>query len=147
MSTPVATRLMTIEEFLKLPDDGVERELTRGELRERGSRETTRRNRRHGRAEATISLVLGAWLWQNPDRAGEIVSGETGFILGRDPATGVGIDVAYVSAEVAAKAPELPYFEGPPVLAVEILSPSDTQEDIDEKRSLYLESGSRSCGW
>jgi Uma2 family endonuclease len=141
MSTPVATRLMTIEEFLKLPDDGVERELIRGELRERGSREMTRRNRRHGRAETRVSKALDNWLDQNPALAGQIVSGETGFILRRDPATGVGIDVAYVSAEVAAKAPESPYFEGPPVLAVEILSPSDTQEEIDEKIALYLESG------
>lgn len=33
------------------------------------------------------------------------------------------------------------YFEGPPVLAMEIPSPSDTQESIDEKVELYLETG------
>ena len=49
--------------------------------------------------------------------------------------------MAYVSAEVAAREPDAAYFEGPPVLAVEILSPSDTQEDIDEKVELYLETG------
>ena len=53
----------------------------------------------------------------------------------------MGIDVAYVSAEIAAKEPGSPYFEGPPVLAVEILSPSDKQEEIDEKVGLYLELG------
>ena len=49
--------------------------------------------------------------------------------------------MAYVSAEVAAINPEAAYFEGPPVLAVEILSPSDVQEEIDEKVELYLETG------
>ena len=53
----------------------------------------------------------------------------------------MGIDVAFVSAEVAANEPDAPYFEGAPVLAVEILSPSDKQEEIDEKVELYLETG------
>ena len=33
------------------------------------------------------------------------------------------------------------FFEGPPILAVEILSPSDAQEDIDEKVDLLLATG------
>jgi len=70
-----------------------------------------------------------------------IVSGEAGFRLRRDPDSTVGIDVAYVSAEVAARELDAAYFEGPPVLAVEILSPSDKQEEIDEKVELYLETG------
>jgi Uma2 family endonuclease len=54
----------------------------------------------------------------------------------------VGIDVAYVSHEIVANTPETsPFFEGPPILAVEILSPSDAQEDIDEKVDLYLATG------
>jgi hypothetical protein len=43
---------MTIEEFLALPeDDGVDRELIRGELRE-GERNTPRRNRMHAWIES-----------------------------------------------------------------------------------------------
>jgi Uma2 family endonuclease len=137
MST-TGTHPMTIEEFLALPDDGVERDLIRGELRER---EMTRRNRRHGRTEINIAYCLKDWLESRTGLGGEVVGGETGFILTRNPASGVGIDVAYVSAEVAARAPEAAYFEGPPVLAVEILSPSETQEEIDEKVAVYLESG------
>ncbi len=49
--------------------------------------------------------------------------------------------VAYVSAEVFARARDSAFFEGPPVLAVEVLSPSDQQGDIDDKVQLYLESG------
>jgi Uma2 family endonuclease len=129
---------MTIEEFLALPDDGVERDLIRGELRER---EMTRRGRRHARTEIQIGSCLKNWLDSRTGLVGEVVGGEAGFILTRNPPSGVGIDVAYVSAEVAARAPEAAYFEGPPVLAVEILSPSDTQEEIDEKVAVYLESG------
>jgi Uma2 family endonuclease len=138
MSTATAPRPMTVEELDALPDDGMERELIRGELRERPR---TRRNRRHSRAEIKIGKALDLWLDAHADRGGEVVGGEAGFILRRDPDTNVGIDVAYVSAEVAARRPEAPDFEGPPVLAVEIRSPSDTQEAVDEKVTLDLESG------
>lgn len=138
MSTAVATPLMTIEEFLALPDDGVDRELIRGEVRVRGSSKMTRRNRHHARAEVKIGSTLDFWL-DALALGGEVVSGEAGFVL--KPNTSVGIDVAYVPLEVAAKQPNAAFFHGPPVLAVEILSPSDKQEDIDEKVTLYLESG------
>jgi Uma2 family endonuclease len=137
MST-ATIRKMTIDEFLALPDDGVDRDLIRGELRER---EMTKRNRRHSRSEIRIGSSLENWLESKVELGGEVVGGEAGFVLNRDPASTVGVDVAYVSAEVAARAPNAAFFEGPPTLAVEILSPSDTQEDIDEKVALFLESG------
>jgi Uma2 family endonuclease len=138
MATAAPTTPMTIEAFLALPDDGMRRELIRGELRES---EMTRRNRSHSRSESRVAKILGNWFDTQPEPRGLVVSGEAGFILGRDPDIGVGIDVAYVSAEVAAREPEAAYFEGPPVLAVEILSPSDVQQEIDEKILLYLETG------
>ena len=54
----------------------------------------------------------------------------------------VGIDVAYVSADlVAATPPNALIWNGAPVLAVEILSPSETQGDIVEKVELYKGAG------
>lgn len=135
MST--ATELMTWKEFLALPDDGMEHDLIRGELR---TRTMTRRNRDHSRTEARIARLLWNWLETQTEDLGQIVSGEAGFRLSRDPDVGVGIDVAYVSHEVCRSSEGSAYFEGPPILAVEILSPSDKQEEIDEKISLYLES-------
>jgi Uma2 family endonuclease len=129
---------MSTEELLTLPNDGFERELIRGELREKPM---TRRNRWHSGTEARIAHVLQSWIDSRDPPRGVIVSGEAGFRLQRNPDSTVGIDVAYVSAEVAAHHPDAPYFEGPPILAVEILSPSDKQEEIDEKIQLYLESG------
>ena len=62
--------------------------------------------------------------------------------MSRQPETLVGIDVAYVSAEVVKATPaKTPFFEGPPILAVEILSPSDAHEDVVTKVSVYLEAG------
>ncbi len=49
MST--VTRIMSTEELLALPDDGMERELIRGVLRER---EMSRRNRFHAATESRI---------------------------------------------------------------------------------------------
>jgi Uma2 family endonuclease len=130
---------MTTEELLALPDDGVARELIRGILREKPM---TRRNRRHSREMITIGQVLKNWLDQQPEPRGEIVGGQAGFRLRRDPDTTVGIDVAYISAEVAASNPDgAALIEGVPVLAVEILSPSDRHEEVAEKVEVYLEVG------
>jgi Uma2 family endonuclease len=130
---------MTAEEFFALPDDGVDRQLIRGVLKEKPM---TRRNRKHSRAEAKLARFLGNWLAEQPEPRGEILDGEAGFQLRDDPTTGVGIDLAYISAELSAATPETAvYVHGIPVLAVEILSPSDTQEEILEKVGEYLDVG------
>ncbi|MFO0952203.1 MAG: Uma2 family endonuclease, partial [Isosphaeraceae bacterium] len=138
MATDTSARLMTTEELLALPENGMDRELVAGELRERPM---TMRNRHHSEVEASIAMVLGVCLRTRPQPRGKVVSGEAGFRLARDPDTSVGIDVAYVSAEVTSRSPDTPFFEGAPVLAVEVLSPSDRTEDIDEKVNLYLNLG------
>ena len=139
VSTITSPKLMTTEEMLALPDDGMDRELIEGRLREKPM---TMRNRRHSRLEIRIGKILDNWLDTQPASLAEVVGGEAGFRLRRNPDTSVGIDVAYVSHEIVANTPETsPFFEGPPVLAVEILSPSDAQEDIDEKVDLYLATG------
>jgi Uma2 family endonuclease len=134
-----APALMTFEEFSALPDDGVERMLIRGKLWEKPM---TKRNRKHSRANTRVAQHLANWLDAQPEPRGEVVCGEAGFDLTHDPDSGVGIDVAYVSAELSAATPEsATYFDGAPVLAVEILSPSDRVDEIDAKIALYLESG------
>jgi Uma2 family endonuclease len=79
---------------------------------------------------------LESWLEGQPEPRGLVVSGEAAFRL--PPDTMVGIDVAYVSAEVDVRSPLDAYFNGPPVLAVEVLSPSDKQEKVDDKVATYL---------
>ncbi len=130
---------MTLEQFLALPEDGMDRELIAGEVRERPM---TKRNRFHAATESKVAYVLRSWLGRQPEPRGEVYSGEVGCILGRNPDTTVGIDVAYVSAEaVASQSNKTSMMEAAPVLAVEILSPTDKQEEIVEKVDTYLKSG------
>src|SRR4051812_20498514 len=129
------TTPMTTEELLAMPDDGVERWLIRGELREKrddvGGKSMTIRNRFHSRLTTRVSKFLDNWLDGQPEPRGAVLSGEAGVRLRQDPETTVGIDVVYVSAEVYAKqSTETTLIDGVPVLAVEILSPSDTVDQI-----------------
>ena len=100
------------------------------------------RDRRHSRVMSRLCHHLEAWLERQPEPRGEILTGEAGFCLRRNPDSFVGIDIALTSPQQAANTEESSaYPEGPPILAVEILSPSDKQEEIDEKVALYLETG------
>ena len=144
---PAVAAPTNLEDLLTL-EDGVERDIINGELWERPAsgelRECpmTRRNRWHSSTEARIVKLLGVWLDTRPAPRGEILSGEAGFRLRREPLINVGIDVAYASAElVASTDPDDPYYDGPPVLAVEILSPSDQHGEVVRKVGLYLEAG------
>jgi len=139
MSVAAAPSVMTTEELLALPQAGMDRWLIGGELREKP---IAVRNRTHSRIMVRVARFLDEWLDQQPEPRGEVLCGEAGVKLRRDPETTVGIDVVYVSAEVAARQPEdTTLIDGVPVLAVEILSPNDTLEEIDEKIDDYLAAG------
>ncbi len=102
----------------------------------------TVRNRWHSRIMVRVSHLLESWLERQPEPRGSVLGCEAGVRLRRNPDSTVGIDVVYVSAEVAAHQPDdTTLIDGVPVLAVEILSPNDTQEDIDEKIDEYLQAG------
>lgn len=133
--------LMTAAEFEALPpDDSVERQLIRGELREKPM---TRRNRFHARIELRIGHLLASWIDEHPELNLEAYSGEVGCILQRDPDTTVGVDVLVASTELEENADlsGTRMLDGVPLLAVEILSPNDTQLEISKKIQLYLEVG------
>ena len=143
MSAATAPKLMTAEEFLALPDDGVERWLIRGQLREKRHTDMTRRSREHSITEARITGYLASWLQQQPEPRGEVICGEAGFILRQGPETiPAGVDVALITAE---QADGLDWCEtlivGPPRLIAEVLSPNDTLEEISERVAEYLECG------
>jgi Uma2 family endonuclease len=139
MSVAAVPTVMTTEEMLALPEDGMDRWLVRGQLREKP---TTVRNRTHSRIMARVTKYLGVWLDGQPGPRGEVLCGEAGVKLRRDPDTTVGVDVIYVSAEVMARQPDdTTLIDGVPILAVEILSPNDTQEEINQKIDDYRGAG------
>lgn len=138
MSPSIASAAVTTSDLFTLSEDGVERDLIRGELREYPM---TKRNRHHSRVMFAVGLVLGNWVIQSGS-GGEVTGGEAGVRLKRDPDTTVGLDVGYFSAKSLTEMPSnQAWYEGAPVLAVEVLSPSDTHEGVVEKINLYLECG------
>ena len=144
MSAAVETKkLMTAEEFFALPDDGVERWLIRGELRENGDSDMTMRNKKHAITEARITRVLGRWLDTLPEPRAEVASGEAGFLLRRTPDTiSAGVDVALISPEQARDNPaDTTLAVGAPLVIAEVVSPSDSIEDIAERVEEYLDCG------
>jgi Uma2 family endonuclease len=139
---------MTTEELLAMPEDGVERFLIRGQLWEirPGPEENgmTKRNRAHSRVMARVTHLLERWREVQAEPRGEVACGEAGFILRHDPDSTVGIDVAYVSPDtLAVQTDQTTLYDGPPVLAVEILSPSTTHEEMTAKVRDYLDCGVR----
>ena len=125
----------TAEDLFAMPNDGLERYLIDGELREGG---VTVRNFSHSECLVNVASLLHQWK-RSGRRPGRVVGGEAGFRLSESPDTVVGIDVAFVADSVV-KESEGPttLVRGAPILAVEIISPSDKDEKIFEKVNTYL---------
>jgi Uma2 family endonuclease len=132
-------RSMSLDEFELIADDpNFDRELLDGRLVERPM---TWRNRWHSEIEVAIASVLRDWVRSTHPRAGSVYCGEVGCRL-PSVNSGVGIDVAFFdAATVAAQPANRAIIEGPPILAVEILSSRETVQDLYEKVSLYLKAG------
>ncbi len=138
MATAVldAPKPMTLEEFLALPDDGMERMLIDGLLWEKDGQY---RDRLHASSAARIGKLFGNWAASVPEPRPEVVGG-SGFVLSHS--TAVDIDVAVISAELAdSEVDDSWMYEGIPILAVEILSPYDTIKEIAAKLKKYRECG------
>jgi Uma2 family endonuclease len=130
-------RLVTADELFRMPGDGVRRELVRGEVREMSPAGS-----RHGRIGARILASLQVHAASGG--LGEVYNSETGFRLFSNPDTVRAPDVAFVSRSRADEVGDIEEFwPGPPDLAVEVVSPTDSFGDVDEKLSEYLSAGCR----
>lgn len=130
--TPVVKKPLTAEEFWALPEGEGKRELVRGEVIEEMP------NGVHGGIAAEISYLLKAWLKEgHPGYVGV----EVAFLLARKPDLVRLPDVCYVGPEkLRAGIPEK-YWEIAPDLAVEVISPSETWDDVQQKVEEYLMAG------
>ena len=138
MSPPSPTRrLITADELLTLPKKDELYELVRGELRVMSPA-----GGRHGQIGMKLGILLGHFVMTN--QLGVVVNADTGFLLKRDPDTVRAPDVGFLSA---ARVPPtgIPdgYIDGPPDLAVEVISPTDTLYEVDDKIAEYLAAGTR----
>src|SRR4051812_403849 len=96
------TAPLTTEDLLALPENGTERWLIAGELRERPM---TTRNRFHSFTMTRVARFLDTWLDSQPEPRGKVLTGDAGLRLRRNPDTTFGVDVMYVSADVLAQQP------------------------------------------
>ncbi|HMF57261.1 MAG TPA: Uma2 family endonuclease [Pyrinomonadaceae bacterium] len=135
MST--TTQLMTAEELFVMPDDDFRYDLVKGELK---------RMSPAGSEHGAIALRLGAALYQyvEENNLGEVFGSETGFKLASSPDTVRAPDIAFVREE---RIPEsgIPqkFWDGAPDLAVEVVSPGDSFDEVAEKINDYLSAGTR----
>jgi Uma2 family endonuclease len=92
-----------------------------------------------------IAARIGAVLFEFVERhsLGVTVAGGTGFQIAHDPDTVRAPDVAFVRADRATAAPLRGFFQGPPDLAVEVLSPDDRAGEVLAKVKDWLDAGCR----
>jgi Uma2 family endonuclease len=134
MATTI-TAPLTLEEFAELPDDGVRHEISEGELITMPAPKSL-----HTLVAVAIFEALQAYLKQyGAARA----LPEAGYLLSRKPVTVRQPDVSVLSKERIQSAAPDDYFEGAPELAVEVVSPSDSAEDLEIKVEQYLQSGAK----
>lgn len=138
VTTAPAKTLMTADELLTLPMGyGQRYELLRGELHT-----MTPAGGEHGRIHVKVGALLLNYVLQH--NLGEVFGAETGFHIEHDPDTVRAPDVAFLRTERwAEQARRHSFIEGPPDLAVEVVSPGDTSYEVHEKALAWLDAGTR----
>jgi Uma2 family endonuclease len=134
MSTQL-TNAITAEEFFEMSDIG-RAELIDGEIIRMSPT-----GGEHGNVALNIAAILRQFV--NQHKLGRVFAAETGFKLA--PRRVRAPDIAFVRADRLAGGIPASFFDGPPDLAVEVVSPSDRWPDVTEKVEDWLARGARSC--
>ncbi len=131
----MATRtLMTLDQFLALPDDGWRHEFNRGVLIKMPPA-------KHGRGKIISNVVDSLSPLLRQTNLGRVY-GQEGFALDGPDLIGIP-DVAFVRMDRVLNTADNEWLQGAPDLAVEVVSPSNDPEDLAEKIEQYLEFGSQ----
>lgn len=135
--TTTPTKLITAEQFLRMPDDNKVYELVKGRLVEVGGASWL-----SSTVAMTIGIILGAYVRER--KLGKVSGADMGATLVRGPDTVRVPDIAFIRAErfPDGKGPR-GFFEGAPDLAVEVLSPTDRYTKTMKKVREYLAAGAR----
>jgi Uma2 family endonuclease len=132
-SRPAA--LVTADELLAMPDDGLRRELLAGRV-------VTMAPAGDGHGRSELQVVGALWHHVRTQGLGVVWPADTGFVLGRDPDTVRSPDGAFT---VAARVPPrgTGYCEVVPDLVLEVVSPSDRLREVLGKVGEWLDAGVR----
>jgi Uma2 family endonuclease len=125
----------TAEQLLQTPDSG-RRELLRGKLTMRPPAGYD-----HGRIASRIFLRLGIHVEQHG--LGEVHGGDTGFQIRQNPDTVRAPNVAFIASARIPATRVSGFFQGPPDLAVEVISPNDRTSQVAAKIQDWLDAGCR----
>ena len=134
--TPPEKRIWTDAEFMALNRDGHRYEIVNGELIDMGNS-----GAKHGYVCSILMILLGGYVRLH--KLGAMFDSSTAFKMKsgnkRSP------DISFMAKERLQGLDDIPdgFLEGAPDLAVEILSPSNTVEEIDQKLIEYFDNGSR----
>lgn len=126
---------MTAEELLRMPDDGFRYELVRGELVK-----MPLACAEHG----YITMQVGGRLAQYVEikKLGTVYAAGTGFQIAFNPDTVRAPDVSFLRRQRKEGIGNMEgYWPGPPDLAVEVISPSDTYVEVMAKVLDWLDAG------
>jgi Uma2 family endonuclease len=128
-------RLISAEDLFKMPNLG-RCELVRGVINMMSPAGSE-----HGRIVWNITLLLGNFIKSH--KLGTMRGAETGFIIRHDPDTVLAPDASFILADRLPEKHPKSYFDGPPDLAVEVLSPNDRASEVQTKIRDWLNAGCR----
>ncbi|MEP6832539.1 MAG: Uma2 family endonuclease, partial [Gemmatimonas sp.] len=127
--------LMTPEEFLVYPLENVKAELVRGELRV-----SPPGGAPHGSAGARLIVMLAAHV--DPRKLGRVFGDGIGYQLLQLPRTVRVPDASFVRADqLPPEGIRAGLFKFAPAIAIEVLSPSETASELQEKLDDYRVAG------
>ncbi len=94
----------------------------------------------HGSVAVNATLLLGAFV--KAHGLGNVSTGETGYRVASAPDTVRAPDLGFVrKSRIPPTGVPARFWEIPPDLALEIVSPGDTYEDVESKAREWIESG------
>jgi Uma2 family endonuclease len=128
-----AVQLATAADLLKMGDIG-RCELILGELIMMSPA-----GAEHGVIAARICRFLGNFVDDNG--LGVVFGAETGFRIDTNPDTVRAPDASFVRKSRLAGRITKKFFQGPPDLAVEVVSPDDTRRQVSDKANMWLAKG------
>lgn len=132
---PTTATLLTADDLLAMPEDGNRYELLRGEL-------VSTPMSSYESSDIAAGIVTALRTYAHAGKFGRVAGADGAFILSRDPYTVRIPDASFVRIDrLPPPEQRRRFLELAPDLAVEVISPSDSANDVQAKVREYLDAG------